>query len=246
MKFSKLSLYALAVLSLLAISALPGFADKIPTKRPSSYGDQDSQVLLAAPSFAQVSQDGVTVTLDSVFCNSCSPGNPTNLEYFFDINLAADATLSSLTFGPGFDISDPLAFSVVQFDPAIPGDPCTNGSSYICHVPFTSALVDLSSVESTLACDAVTGICTLNFTNFNFATLGGGPIVFAATTPFGVLTSLNDPVTGGPLTPSVTVNGKSTVSVPEPSGLWFAGITLLVCFGMLGRRQRRLASAATC
>jgi len=236
MKLSRLLLYIVG-LAILMICSAPGWADKIPTKRPSSYGDQDSQVQLTAPSFS-ATQDGVSLTLNSVFCNSCSPGSPTNLEYFFDITLSAGANLASLTFGPGFDTSTPDAFSVVQFNPAAdPGDACSDGTNYICHVPFTSSSLDFSSVESAVSCDLGTGVCTVTFTNFNFATLGGGPIVFAATTPFGLDTTT-------PFTPSVAINGGSTATVPEPSSLWFAGIGLLACLG-LGWRQQSLRLTAT-
>src|SRR4051812_8996130 len=132
MKLSKLSLYSLGLFSLLVVSAVPALADKIPTRRPSDYGDKDSQVQLSAPGFSTINQDGVTLALNSVFCNSCTPGDPngiSNLENFFDINLATGAELNSLTFGPGFDTTS-LAFAVVQFDSTIPGDPCNNGGTY--------------------------------------------------------------------------------------------------------------------
>jgi len=251
MRLSKL-LFSVAGLATVLVCATPGWADKIPTKRPSDYGDQDSQVQLTTPTFTTITQDGVTLSLDSVFCNSCVEGalaTATNLEYFFDINLTSGSSLNSLIFGPGFDTEDPNAFSVVQFDPAdaaLSGDACTDGTNYLCHVPFTSNSLDFSTVTSTVNCDAVTGACTVNFTNFDFATLGGGPIVFSATTPFGVLTSLNDPVTAEPLTPSVAINGGSTVSVPEPNSFWFAVISLLACLAVMVRRQQTMASATAC
>jgi hypothetical protein len=246
MKLSRFSLSSLGLMSLLLISSL-SWGDKIPRKQPSDYGDQDSQVALTTPAFTPINQDGVTLDLNSVFCNSCTPGdinNTTNLEYFFDITLSSGSALTSLTFGPGFDTSSLQSYGVVQFDSTIPGDPCNVGGSYACNIPISANASDFSTVESTLSCD-VAGICTLNFTNFDFATLGGKPIVFAATTPFGVLTALNDPITGQPLTPSVTVNGKS-VSVPEPNSMWFVGIAGLICLGLIARRQRMLPSATTC
>jgi hypothetical protein len=246
MKLSRLFL-SLASFTILFICVAPGWADKIPSKRPSDYGDQDSQVLLTTPSFSTITQDNVTLALDSVFCNSCTPGDPnnaTNLEYFFAINLASGGTLSSLTFGPGFDTNS-QAFAVVQFDNSIPGDPCNSGGTYICHVPISASNLDFSTVESALTCDGA-GICTLNFTNFNFATLGNGTIILAATTPFGGLGILNDPTTGNPLTPSVTVNGKSSVAVPEPSSLWFALISVVVCLGLIVKGKRRVAALQIC
>jgi hypothetical protein len=237
MKATKLSLSLAVLFALIVTAVVPVWADKIPTKRPSSYGDQNSQVQLTAPSFS-TTQDDVSLTLNSVFCNSCSPGNPTNLEYFFDITLGTGANLASLTFGPGFDTSTPDAFAVVQFDPAAePGDACSDGTNYICHVPFTSSSLDFSTVESTVSCDPGTLICTVNFINFNFATLGAGPIVFAATTPFGIDTTT-------PFIPSVAINGGSNASVPEPSSLWFAAIAVLACLGLGWRQQSLRLSAA--
>jgi len=127
---------------------------------------------------------------------------------------------------------------VVQFDPAAePGDACSDGTNYICHVPFTSSSLDFSTVESTVSCDLGTGICTVNFINVNFATLGAGPIVFAATTPFGIDTTT-------PFIPSVAINGGTNASVPEPSSLWFAAIAVLACLGLRWRRQSLRLSAA--
>ncbi len=243
MKLSKFSLSSLGLLSLLLVSSL-SFGDKIPRKQPSDYGDQDSQVELTPPAFTEIAQDGVTVDLNSVFCNSCIPGDPnnaTNLEYFFDIHLAAGSTLASLTFGPGFD-TNLQSYGIVQFDSTIPGDPCNSGGTYVCHIPVSASNSDLSTVESTLTCDAG-GICTLNFLNFDFATLGGGSIIFGASTPFGGLSVLNDPTTGNPLTPSVTVSGKSSVAVPEPGTVWFAGLAGLICFGLIARRRHMLPAA---
>jgi len=128
--------------------------------------------------------------------------------------------------------------AVVQFDPAAePGDACSDGTNYICHVPFTSSSLDFSTVESAVSCDLGTGICTVNFINFNFATLGAGPIVFAATTPFGIDTTT-------PFIPSVAINGGSNASVPEPSSLWFAAIAVLACLGLGWRQQSLRLSAA--
>ncbi|HSS97920.1 MAG TPA: hypothetical protein VLK33_12860 [Terriglobales bacterium] len=214
----------------------------MPKKRPSEYGDPTSDVQLTTPAFTQTTVDGVTLDLNSVFCNSCSlPTSPTNLEYFFDITMVSGGALNSLTFGPGFDTTDLQNFAIVQFDPADPanaGDACVSSGTYICKVPLTLASLDFSTVTSTVTC-AANGSCTVDFTNFDFATLGGGHIFLAATTPFGGPPVLADAVTGQPLTPSVTINGKS-VSVPEPNSIWFAALVGLICFGAIFR-QRGLA-----
>jgi hypothetical protein len=248
MKLSRFSLSSLGLMSLLLMSCL-SWGDKIPRKQPSDYGNQTSQVALTTPGFTTINQDGVTLGLNSVFCNSCTPGdinNTTNLEYFFDITLSSGSALTSLTFGPGFDTSSLQAYGVVQFDSTIPTDPCNVGGIYSCQIPISANTSNFETVatSTTFSCDAA-GICTLTFDHFDFATLGGKTIVFAATTPFGVLSALHNPDNGEPLTPSVTVNGKS-VQVPEPGSLWFAGIAGLICFGLIVRRQRMLPSTTTC
>ena len=248
MKVSKISLSAAAFVCLFLTNAVLVWADKIPVRRPSDYGDQTSQVQLTTPSFTTVTQDGVTLGLDSVFCNSCSlPSSPTNLEYFFDITLAPGANLASLTFGPGFDTADLQNFGVVQFDNSLDGNPCESGGlaggAYVCNVPISSAGLDFSTVTSTVTC-AADGSCTVNFTNFNFTTLGSGKIILSATTPFGGPTSLSDPTTGQPLTPSVKINGGSSVSVTEPSSLWFVAISSLACLGVITRRRTTSSTRA--
>lgn len=237
MRLSRL-LLSFAGLAILFSFAVPAWAGKVPSKRPSEYGDPTSDVQLTTPSFTPTTVDGVTLDLNSVFCNSCSlPASPTNLEYFFDITMVAGGTLNSLTFGPGFDTTDLQNFAIVQFDPADPanaGDACVNSGTYICSVPFTSTLLDFSTVTSVVTCVA-DGSCTVDFTNFNFATLGGGQIILAATTPFGGPSVLADTVTGQPLTPSVTING-AVATVPEPSSVWFAALAGLICAGAIFRR----------
>jgi hypothetical protein len=239
MKLSRLFL-SLAGLAILFICVAPGWADKIPTKRPSSYGDASSDIQLTSPSFSPVSQDGVTVSLNSVFCNSCQSG-PTDLQYFFDITMVDGATLNSLTFGPGFDTTNPQAFAFVQFNPVVSGpddpnfgDSCTDGTNYLCKTPYTAPTLDLSGIGSNLTCDQVSGICTLDLTKFNFAALGSGPIVLAAQNTAATTTT--------PFLPSVTINGGS-VSVPEPGSVWFAMIAL-VAFAAMFVRQRKLSSIA--
>jgi len=242
MRFSRF-LLSLAGLAILLSCVAPGWADKIPRKQPSDFGDQTSDVQLTTPAFTAINQDGVSLDLVSVFCNSCSlPDSPTNLEYFFQINLADGANLASLAFGPGFDVNDLSNFGVVQFDNSLDGNPCENGGvaggAYICGVPISKPGLDFSTVASTVVC-AADGSCTVDFTNFNFATLGGGNIILAATTPFGGPTALADPLSGQPLTPSVVVNGKS-VTVPEPGSFWFAGLATLICVGATIYRKNQL------
>jgi len=242
MRLSRLFL-SLAGLAVLFICVAPGWADKIPRKQPSDFGDNTSHVQLTTPTFTTISQDGVTLSLASVFCNSCSlPSSPTNLEYFFQINLASGADLTSLSFGPGFDVNDLSNFGVVQFDNSADGNPCESGGlaggAYICGVPISDTGLDFSTVTSTVTC-AADGSCTVDFTNFNFATLVSGNILLAATTPFGGPTSLADAVTGQPLSPSVVVNGNN-VLVTEPDSLWFAGLAGLLCVGAIFYRGNRL------
>src|SRR5690242_5202002 len=162
MRLSKLFL-SLAGFAILSICVAPSWADKIPTKRPSSYGDASSDIQLTSPSFSPVSQDGVTVSLNSVFCNSCQAA-PTDLQYFFDITMVAGATLNSLTFGPGFDTANPQAFAFVQFNPVVDpndpndpnaGDSCTDGTNYICKTPNTNPALNLSGIGSILTCGQV-------------------------------------------------------------------------------------------
>jgi|ERR1051325_1112581 hypothetical protein len=242
MRLSRLFL-SLAGLAILFICVAPGWADKIPTKRPSSYGDNTAEIQLTSPSFSPVTQDGVTVSLNSVFCNSCQV-TPTNLEYFFDITLTAGATLNSLSFGPGFDTDNSLAFALVQFNPVVDlndpndpnaGDACTDGTNFTCKIPYTSPTLDLSGIGTNLTCDQVTGICTIDFTGFNFAALGGGPIVL------GAEKSSTDTKT--PFLPSVSING-STATVPEPGSIWFAAIVLVAFVMIFMRHQRKLGSLA--
>jgi hypothetical protein len=247
MRLSRLLLF-LAGLAVVFICVAPSWAGKIPSKRPSDFGDSTSDVQLDTPTFAPINQNGVTLDLNSVFCNSCSlPTSPTNLEYFFDINLASGASLTSLTFGPGFDTTDLSNFGIVQFDPTDPanaGDPCVSGTTYVCSVPFTSSSLDFSTVTSAITC-AVDGSCTVDFTNFNFATLGSGNIILAATVGFGQVSVLADPTTGEPLTPSVAINGAST-TVPEPNSLWFVGIAGVACLAGIVRRKRITPSVQAC
>jgi hypothetical protein len=236
MRLSRL-LLSVAGLAILFACIAPGWADKIPTKRPSSYGDETAQVKLTPPSFDSVTVDGVTISLDSVFCNSCQT-TPTNLEYFFDINLAPGATLTSLTFDKGFSTSDPLAFGFVQFNPVLASgdfDACSDGTNYLCQIPFTESSLDLTGIGTDLECDDTTGVCTITFTNFNFAAVGNRTVVLGASTDFGIGTKI-------PFTPNVTING-SLVTVPEPGSAWFAGIGLLACVGMFGLKQRKLRSS---
>jgi hypothetical protein len=65
MKPTRLSLSLAILFTLIVTAIVPVWADKIPTKRPSSYGDQTSQVQLTAPSFS-ATQDDVSLTLNFV------------------------------------------------------------------------------------------------------------------------------------------------------------------------------------
>jgi hypothetical protein len=232
MKLSRVFLSLLGLLFLLVMT-VPSWAGPLPRKKPSDYGVSDQQVQLANPSFATISQNGVTISLDSVFCsvNDCAGGggNPTDqsITYFFAINLAAGAQIDSLTFGTGFATFDG-AFSGIDPDltfSCAPGHTCAPGSD--------SALPD--AVTETMDCSS--GSCIVSFTNFNAATVGTGKIILAAqTTDTSVLN-----VGGVAQTPTLKLNGGTTVSVPEPASLWFLGIAGLACMAGIATRQRKVS-----
>lgn len=240
MKISKLLLSFAGLAALFC--ATHGWADRIPRTKPSDYGVPTTQIQLTSPAFSTTTTDDVTLGLDSVFCNGCDPNDASTifgLEYFFDINLAQGASLNSLTFGPGFDTTNLENFTAVVFDSKpSDGDLCGDTSNYLCNVPISKIGLDFSTFNSTFTCDA-SGACTVDFTNFNFATFGNNKVVLVATTAADSVLKDNN---GQPLTPKVTINGNS-VAVPEPGSLWFAGISLLICMGLIVARQRRLQPA---
>jgi hypothetical protein len=234
-RISRLLLSAIG-LSTFLLATVPSWAGTLPIKRPSDYGQSNGQVQLTTPAFAPITQDGVNITLDSVFCsvNDCGGGggDPTgqSITYFFAINLAAGSQITSLTFGPGFDLGD-FGYTGIEFDSTFTCDP-----SRTC-APSSDIGVSFAAVQSTVDCS--TGSCAVSFLNFDAATLGTGKIIFAASTPDSSPLNLGN---GLAQTPLLTANTSGTVSVPEPNGLWFLGIAGFVCMAGIARRRRTFLS----
>jgi len=232
MRLSKVFLSVIGLLALL-ISVFPGWAGTLPVKRPSDYGQSDGQVQLTTPAFSPITQDGVTITLDSVFCsvNDCAGGggDPTgqSITYFFGINLASGSQISSLTFGPGFDIGD-FAYTGIEFDSTFTCDPTRTCA------PSSDNGVSFATVQSTVDCSS--GSCVVSFVNFNAATLGTGNLIFAASAPEGSPLNLGN---GLAQTPLLTVNTGTVVAVSEPSSLWLLGIAGLVCVIGIAPKTRK-------
>jgi hypothetical protein len=235
MKVSKVVLFAVGLLALL-VSAVPGWAGKLPVKKPSDYGQSDGQVQLTTPSFAPITQDGVTITLDSVFCsvNDCGAGGGSpdgqSITYFFAINLAPGSQITSLSFGPGFDQGD-FGYSGIELDSSFTCDPSSTCA------PSSDDGVSFAAIETSVVCAGDTS-CVVTFitNNFNAATLGAGKkIIFAASTPDGSPLNL-----GGGLaqTPLLSVNTGTVVSVPEPGSLWFLALAGFFCMAGIVRRKQ--------
>lgn len=239
MKLSRFFLSLLGLASLFVMTA-PSRAATLPIKRPSDYGVSDQQVQLTTPSFTTISQDGVTVGLDSVFCsvNDCAGGggDPTgqSITYFFAINLTAGSQITSLTFDPGFAQGD-FAYTGIEFDSTFS---CAAG--HTC-APGSDSGVSFAAVTSTVDCS--TGSCVVTFTNFNAATLGTGKIIFAAQTPDGSPLNLGNFLAKTPL---LTANTSGTVvSVPEPNSVWFLGIAGLACLAGVAFRRKALPTGTS-
>jgi hypothetical protein len=240
MRPSKVFFSAIGLLAILLVSVVPGWAGAIPIKRPSDYGQSDQQVQLTTPSFSPITQDGVTIGLDSVFCsvNDCAAGggDPTgqSISYFFAINLAPGSQILSLTFGPGFDQGD-FAYTGIEFDSSFTCDPSSTCA------PSSDIGVSFATVQSTVDCSS--GSCVVSLINFNAATLGLGKIIFAASAPEGSPLNLGN---GLAQTPSLTAKTGTVVSVPEPNSLWFVVVSAVTCLGMIVRQQRMFYSRKAC
>jgi hypothetical protein len=237
MKLRKLSLSLAVFAGFCLLQIVPAWGTAIPKKSPSEYGDAAQQVELTTPAFTPISQDGVNISLDSVFCtvDACA-GDPTapdptgqQLSYFFKITLGAGSQLDSLTFGPDFN-----DFGVTIFDGTF-----TCASGHTC-VPGSSDGLNFNTVDLTLAPDCSSSGCTVNLLNFNTATIGTGTIFFAAGTPLNSVLNVN----GVAQTPLLSIKtSTTTVSVPEPSSAWFAAIACLFCFGVALHRKKQLIFA---
>jgi hypothetical protein len=231
MRTFKLSLSFALFVGFLLMEAVPAWAGAIPKKTPSDYGANDEQVQLTTPTSTAISQNGVNISLDSVFCTAddCAsdPVDPTGqqLSYFFAITMDSGSQLDSLTFGPDFN-----DFGVTVFDGSFT---CASGTTCI---PTSTDGLSFDNVGITTTC--VSTGCTSTFTNFNPQTIGIGTIIFAAGTPLDSVLNLN----GVPQTPLFSATTSSTtVPVPEPGSVWFAVIATLVCLAGITRRQRILS-----
>src|SRR5262249_23128656 len=99
---------------------------------------------------------------------------------------------------------------------------------------------DLSAVNSSILC--VGGKCTVTFENFTSAV--GGPVIFAASTPFcGSPLFTNGVAGGGRGTNKRGGGGGGGAAAPSDVGCGFGG---LACVGLIVRRQRMLPSARAC
>ena len=236
MKPVKLSLISTIFAVLLLIQVVPAWAGAIPKKTPSDYGQNTDQIQLTTPTFSPISQDGVNISLNSVFCtvDNCGGGSPPDpkgqqLSYFFAITLGAGSQLDSLTFGPDFN-----DFGVTVFDGTFT---CASGSTCI----PTSSIDPLKFNDVGITTSCISTGCTSAFTNFNASTLGIGTIIFAAGTPLDSVLNVNRV----PQTPTLSASTSNTnVSVPEPPAFWFAGIALFACLIGLKKRKAMLAGAA--
>jgi hypothetical protein len=235
MKSVKLSLFSALFAILLLIQVVPAWAGAIPKKTPSDYGQSTDQIQLTTPTFNSISQDGVNISLNSVFCtvDNCGGGSPPDpkgqeLSYFFAITLGAGSQLDSLQFAPDFN-----DFGVVIFDGTFT---CASGTTC---VPMSSSdQLHFDDVGITTTC--VSTICTTTFTNFNASTIGIGTIIFAAGTPLDSVLNVN----GVPQTPILSAStSTANVSVPEPPAFWFAGIALFAC--LIGLKKRKAMVAGT-
>ncbi len=232
MKLVKFYLSAAVFATLCFIQVVPSWAGAIPRKSDSSYGANDQQVILTTPTFTPISQNGVNISLDSVFCTNDACNNNFDatgqaLSYFFAITMSPNSQLNSLTFGPDFN-----DFLVTTFDSTF-----TCADNFSC-VPPSSPNLDFTNVGMTLDCSS--GDCIATFTNFNTATIGTGTIIFAAGTPDGSILNVD----GIPQTPPLLSANTSllTVSVPEPNSVWFVVIVGLACLLFVSKKRKQLVA----
>lgn len=230
MKFQKLSLSFALFVAFSLLQVIPVWGGAIPKKSPSQYGDVDGQVQLTTPSFTPVSQDGVNMSLASVFCSvdGCGGDQTTAaLSYFFAITLDPTAQLDALEFSSGFN-----DFGVTIFDGSF-----TCATGFTC-VPGSSEGLNFDNVN--LVTDCSSGDCVLTFENFNANTIGAGGTIYLAG---GTLDGSKLNVNGVPQSVqllSITTS-RTTATVPEPSALWFAGIACLICFLSMWKKQKQSA-----
>lgn len=236
MKLGKLSLSLAVFAGFCLLQVAPAWGGAIPKKSPSEYGDGAQQVELTTPTFTPISQDGVDISLASVFCtfDAClgDPADPDptgqQLSYFFKITLGTGSQLDSLTFGPDFN-----NFGVTIFDGSFT---CTTG--FTC-VPASSDGLNFNNVDLTLAPDCSSSGCTVNLLNFNTATIGTGTIYFAAGTPLNSVLNVN----GVAQTPLLSAKTSTILPVPEPGSVWFAAVAGLLCFVAVMRKKKQLIFA---
>jgi hypothetical protein len=228
MKSVKLSLFSALFVVLLLIQVVPAWAGAVPKKSPSEYGDSAQQVELTTPTFTPISQDGVNISLNSVFCSvdACASdtSDPTGqaLSYFFAITMDPGSQINSLTFGPDFN-----DFAVTIFEGTFT---CADG--HTC-VPGSSDGLNFDTVD--IITDCSSGNCIATFLNFNPATIGTGTIIFAAGTPVGSVLNLK----GVAQTPLLTANTSATVLVPEPNSVWFSAIAGLVFLVLVNKKKKQ-------